>query len=87
VQVEFLARGGADLRCEEGEVGGGLEFDFAVGGVHFGGIVGRGCAVVGCVGRVRCCSRMDGLRGDRYGTILGGGRISCRGMRVVVVVS
>jgi hypothetical protein len=37
VEVEFAARGGADLGCEVVEVAGGLEFDFAVFGLHVAG--------------------------------------------------
>ena len=35
---------------------------------------------------MRACSWMDGLRGDVFVAALGGSSVSCRGMRVVVVV-
>lgn len=39
-EVEFLLRGGLDVGLEVEEVGGGLEIDFTVVGVHF--LRGRG---------------------------------------------
>lgn len=42
--IEFLARGARQVRDEEGQVGGGLEFDFAVGGF---GRAGTGLGEVG----------------------------------------
>ena len=44
MEVQFAARGSADLRGEVGQVPGGLEFDFAVLGLHLGGAVGLGFA-------------------------------------------
>ena len=45
MEVEFLERGGADLRGEVGEVAGGLKLDLTVGGLH-------GCGSGGRIGRV-----------------------------------